>query len=142
MTSSTEPRVPTTTASSVRRGTFGSASRGLEGAARLADVGSTPLDELGPGGPLHDPDPLHAGAVELEMHGRTRRVEVRSDLAFRDDAGLGADAAPLLPFGRLRSKDEVEGSESGDGRAAGGMPPAVVDAPAVAARRALRALAA
>ena len=64
-------------------------------AMRIVDAGETLVDELGPADPAFDPRPLHRGSFELDVYGRTWRVDVATDLAFRADAGLGTPWAVL-----------------------------------------------
>ena len=64
-------------------------------AMRIVDAGETLVDELGPADAAFDPRPLHRESFELDVHGRTWRVDVATDLAFRADAGLGTPWAVL-----------------------------------------------
>ena len=62
---------------------------------RIEDDGHPLVDELGAGDPGMDPEPLHADVFELDMYGRTWRVEIASDRGCRAEAGLGAPRAVL-----------------------------------------------
>ncbi len=56
-------------------------------------------DELGPDEPLYDGGPMFSDTVELKMYGRTWLVEIRTNLAFRNQNGY--DQPTLILIGGL-----------------------------------------
>ncbi|SNT39725.1 Histidine kinase-, DNA gyrase B-, and HSP90-like ATPase [Antarctobacter heliothermus] len=56
-------------------------------------------DEFGTDEPLYDADPMFSNTVELEMYGRTWVVEIKTNLAFRNQNGY--DQPTLILVGGL-----------------------------------------
>lgn len=51
----------------------------------ISDAGETIYDEHSSEEDLHDPDPMFAEEVRLDMYGRTWTLDIRSNLAFREN---------------------------------------------------------
>lgn len=69
-------------------------------AISISDVGNVIYDEHHGGFDGHDPDPMFADTVDVEMYGRVWTFDVRSTIAFRDLAA-GNEPAVILIVGLL-----------------------------------------